>query len=882
MTDVEWYHHVFSDVFTFADEMNLDLTWQQREVLQAVDDGHSKITVRSGQGVGKTVCSIIPALFRLGKYYESKVIVTAPTMKQAKDVWLGEVRKKIKLASPRLQRFFKVTKTKVVVDNNDEWALELRTSTSPESAQGDHSENMTVIVEEASGVDRALIHQYLGTLSNPNSFLLLIGNPNCVCAGMDVYDPGKGRVAVEDYVQGRVAAMREKDLTIYSKGARGIYSGKKDCLRLVLASGQTLECSTDHPIYTEKGWKRADEVGDLLVATPASLPKPARYSKYEDDVVKFCAFMMTDGCTTLQGTTPRCSFTQMPGDVLDEFLGLSMVAGRYIERQDSENTKRIDVRGASDLIRALEQAGGKSTTKRVPSDFFLLPDRQLGLFLNRLWACDGSFNRYGPKICLANRKFLEDIRTLLLRFGIHSRVWYTQVKNEKTFAHLNGRTFDAWTLAVTEADSVALWKEHVGEVLGKEGKCIDPSGTNPNSDVVPITNVELGEILDELGLPDGRYGKRVGGGKGSGKGGGGSSTGTERTRLRKKYTRVGRMSSATFRELVEETGYQGKHFKFADSGVRWEKVKSCENTGTQEVYDLTVPGAGNFVCENVVVHNTRSSYFFDTFNRLRDDWHCIHIDAEKTPISSWFGATRNADIAREFGIDSDVYRVRVKGDFPSVDPDSVMGSEELERCTGPDRLMAAIREGRSSGFRRAIGYDFARFGSDESVIAVRNGYALTSLESFAKVDPSRVIAKGFARQKELAWADRDVQHIFDAGGMGQGLAHIFYDAGKECLEFNFGGKPMDSAYGNLITEAYFLFAKMIRKKTVYIPNDPTLIRQLSNRKYMVNNKGKIVLEEKSVFKRRNQDEEGNGDSPDRADACVMAFYDASQYEVQVG
>lgn len=457
MTDTEWYHHVFSDVFTFADEMNLDLTWQQREVLQAVDDGHLKITVRSGQGVGKTVCSIVPALFRLGKYYESKVIVTAPTMKQAKDVWLGEVRKKIKLASPRLQRFFNVTKTKVVVDKNDNWALELRTSTSPESAQGDHSENMSVIIEEASGVDRALIHQYLGTLSNPNSFLLLIGNPNA-----------------------------------------------------------------------------------------------------------------------------------------------------------------------------------------------------------------------------------------------------------------------------------------------------------------------------------------------------------------------------------------------------------------------------------------RSSYFFDTFNRLRDDWHCIHIDAEKTPISSWFGATRNADIAREFGIDSDVYRVRVKGDFPSVDPDSVMGSEELERCTGPDRLMAAIREGRSSGFRRAIGYDFARFGSDESVIAVRNGYALTSLESFAKVDPSRVVAKGFVRQKELAWPDKDVQHIFDAGGMGQGLAHIFYDAGKECLEFNFGGKPMDSAYGNLITEAYFLFAKMIREKTVYIPNDPTLIRQLSNRKYMVNNKGKIVLEEKSVFKRRNQDEEGNGDSPDRADACVMAFYDASQYEVQVG
>ena len=42
----------------------------------------------------------------------------------------------------------------------------------------------------------------------------------------------------------------------------------------------------------------------------------------------------------------------------------------------------------------------------------------------------------------------------------------------------------------------------------------------------------------------------------------------------------------------------------AQSGIYWEAITSIEPAGTEEVFDLTVPGAHNFVANNFIVHNS--------------------------------------------------------------------------------------------------------------------------------------------------------------------------------------------------------------------------------------------------------------------------------------
>lgn len=847
------YEAIRRDIFKFCALMNFRPTWQQAEVLALVQAGHKRIAVKSGQGPGKTTCSVIVGIWRTLRHVDALTVVTAPTMRQAKGVWLSECRRLMEKADPALQRFIEVTKSTVQVAGRPDWGVRLVTATRAENAQGLHQDNLTVIVEEASGIERDIIEQFQGTLTNDDALLFMIGNPNCVLGHTEIYDPSRGRVTAKDYGAGRVVAMCEKSLRLSAQDARGIYSGQKECVRVTLAAGQQIEVSVDHPIYTQRGWVCAADLSlDDLVATPRRLPSPERFVDYTDDEVKFVAYMLTDGCVTWQkGNHPRCSFSQQPGPVLDEYLNLAMVAGNATVRDEPNNkAKRVDVSGASDLLRRLGIAGQDSKTKRVPSDFFLLPDRQLGLLINRMWACDGSFNRYGPKMCLANRKMLEDIRTLLLRWGIHSRVWYTPVRSKKTFAHLNGREFDAWTLAITERESVLLWLQHVGEVLGKEGKCPLPAGSNPNSDVVPVTTKEIVECLDELTLP------RKGG---------------ERSRLRTKYSRVRWISRAAFAEFCTETGYAGRHARFATSDVRWEKVLAVESIGTHSVYDLTVPARGNFVAENIIIHNTRDCAFFDCFNSQRHRWATLTLNAEESPIVS----RENIEHMREvYGEDSDVYRIRVLGEFPHMDPNCVISSEDCERATDKRRFLECMKMHRSNGggLAKQFGIDLARFGSDESVIYRRLGNAvMPDWRTFSKVEPGHVIEHAFKMQSEAMWSDKECWYVPDAGGMGQGVMSKLYDARKQVFEFHTQGASSKPDYANRMTEAWFHVADLFKKGHIYIPKDNRLIQQLSTRQYHITKKGKLIVESKEEYKKRSTDEEGA--SPDRADALVMAFYD---------
>ncbi|KAA0776192.1 hypothetical protein DT250_04245 [Bacillus sp. AR2-1] len=54
--------------------------------------------------------------------------------------------------------------------------------------------------------------------------------------------------------------------------------------------------------------------------------------------------------------------------------------------------------------------------------------------------------------------------------------------------------------------------------------------------------------------------------------------------------------------------------------------------------------------------------------------------------------------------------------------------------------------------------------------------------------------------------------------------------------------------------------------TMEIPNDEKMISQFSSRKYRITSRGKIALERKEEMKKRGLQ------SPDRADAIVLAFY----------
>lgn len=265
--------------------------------------------------------------------------------------------------------------------------------------------------------------------------------------------------------------------------------------------------------------------------------------------------------------------------------------------------------------------------------------------------------------------------------------------------------------------------------------------------------------------------------------------------------------------------------------------------------------------------NTRDCYFFDIFNSLRDKWACMSFDSRDSPLTSKEQIQYFIDT---YGIDSDVFRVRVAGEFPHMDPNCIISGEWLERCLKtPIYSALAYARPSSNGVRPAkqFGIDYARFGSDESVIARRSGEALLELKFFAHVEPKDVNAAAFRMQSDARWSDKDTWYCPDANGLGEGVMPDFSRSGKNLHEFKAHHKSSSREFSNKITEAWFNFAVKVKKGIVYLPNDRVLFKQLTSRQYHITSKGFIEIESKEDYVKR-----GN-ESPDRADACVMAFYD---------
>jgi len=171
---IDYYYD--DPVAFFKDILNMTPDKWQRQVLEDLKD-FSKVSVRSGQGVGKTALEAGAIIWFLVCRPYSRVIATAPTMQQLYDVLWAEIAKW--LNDSLVKDLLKWTKTKVyMIGDEKRWFATAKTSTKPENMQGFHEEHMLIVVDEASGVSDPIMEAILGTLTGSDNKLLMCGNPN--------------------------------------------------------------------------------------------------------------------------------------------------------------------------------------------------------------------------------------------------------------------------------------------------------------------------------------------------------------------------------------------------------------------------------------------------------------------------------------------------------------------------------------------------------------------------------------------------------------------------------------------------------------------------------------------------------------------------------
>lgn len=169
-------HYYDHPVDFFREILRMDPDEWQEEVLGDLAK-YSKISVRSGQGVGKTALEAGAIVWFLVCRPYSRVIATAPTMQQLYDVLWAEIAKW--LDKSLVKDLLKWTKTKVYMVGDDKrWFATAKTATKPENMQGFHEDHMLIVVDEASGVADPIMEAILGTLTGKDNKLLMCGNPN--------------------------------------------------------------------------------------------------------------------------------------------------------------------------------------------------------------------------------------------------------------------------------------------------------------------------------------------------------------------------------------------------------------------------------------------------------------------------------------------------------------------------------------------------------------------------------------------------------------------------------------------------------------------------------------------------------------------------------
>src|SRR6516164_1091001 len=152
--------------------------WQV-EALRAMAQGHTRIAIRSGHGVGKSCMAAWTICWFANTRAPFKCAVTAPSAPQLFDVLVPETHKWFNKLPEGWRTLWDITTDHIRLKADPESFITARTSRAdqPEAMAGLHSANILLVADEASGIDEAVYEAASGAMSSAGAITLLIGNP---------------------------------------------------------------------------------------------------------------------------------------------------------------------------------------------------------------------------------------------------------------------------------------------------------------------------------------------------------------------------------------------------------------------------------------------------------------------------------------------------------------------------------------------------------------------------------------------------------------------------------------------------------------------------------------------------------------------------------
>ena len=274
-----------------------------------------------------------------------------------------------------------------------------------------------------------------------------------------------------------------------------------------------------------------------------------------------------------------------------------------------------------------------------------------------------------------------------------------------------------------------------------------------------------------------------------------------------------------------------------------------------------------------------SGTFYDSHTRDRALYKCHTVSSADSKRTN---KENIESLIRKYGWDSNVVRVRVRGEFPNQEDDVFIALSTIEQCGS--RLFELPEDSRLPHI--IFGVDVARFGDDETVIYRNARGKLKIAENRRGQDLMRTVGDIVRQYKKAIKEFPDYRgRIYvniDDTGLGGGVTDRLREVKREqklnrlyVVPINAAekietdtkaGKDAAEHYNNLTTHMWATLKDLMENKEVEIEEDQETFAQLSSRKYFLASNGKLEVESKKEMKKRGLD------SPDRGDALALSVY----------
>lgn len=218
----------------------------------------------------------------------------------------------------------------------------------------------------------------------------------------------------------------------------------------------------------------------------------------------------------------------------------------------------------------------------------------------------------------------------------------------------------------------------------------------------------------------------------------------------------------------------------------------------------------------------RQGFFYNTHHGARARWWTLRVNAEDVPRAQG----HVEDYAQMYGKESNRYRVRVLGEFPTQDDEAVISLADVEAALGRDIA--------TSNVWPVWGVDPGRFGDDPTGLIARQGNTLLSkfTREWRNLDGVQVAGRIIALYNETPKHERPREIDVDVIGIGASVYDHLRLPGSPVAEITRGVNVAEAAAiseteDRLRDELWFRGREFFRKrdcKIEKIDGDPETMK----------------------------------------------------------